>query len=220
VLTRRARCPADNGNGLGTQDQLRNQISVMNAAFPDTFVFRLVSSEIVYNSAWCVPSCCRRLLLACYFRGCRRVCASLGWATPATAAAGLLPADGCHVQALLDCEWSHVCGYVSHNSFCEIYCACRSPLPYPSENYLAMKRALHVGGASDLNLWITPLNAGGTIGCASRFMSPQVTLLSGPPLVCRLAGNAHEPLATLLHCAISAPAAAMQHYSRLPNRGP
>lgn len=44
---------------------------------------------------------------------------------------------------------------------------CRFPLVYPSGRvYLDMKHALHRGGASDLNLYSVPLNAGGTIGYA------------------------------------------------------
>ncbi len=42
----------------------------------------------------------------------------------------------------------------------------RNPLPYPSENYLNMKRQLHIGGAADLNLWITDIASGSLIGCA------------------------------------------------------
>lgn len=43
---------------------------------------------------------------------------------------------------------------------------CRYGIPFPGDTYLDMKRKLHVGGVADLNLYIMPLNAGGTIGCA------------------------------------------------------
>lgn len=48
-------CSADDRSGVASQSVMRKQIAVLNSAYQaSNFVFNLVFSELVYNSAWCV----------------------------------------------------------------------------------------------------------------------------------------------------------------------
>lgn len=170
-----SRLNAGSGGGGASQEQVRNQIAVLNAAYASaSFVFQLVFSQIVQNSAWRVL--CLSANAVAREQPTTKSDPHLGMPPP--------PGDCGNVQLLeaacsgtgsAVCRCAPLQGPPSSagTRHCKIrtphppnFALRRNPLPYPSENYLNMKRQLHVGGAADLNLWITDIASGSLIGCA------------------------------------------------------